>query len=83
VTLEANQYRGFIAAPYAGMDLRDVEALIWQPGHIIECPPNCPDEIFAIMLQCAHENPDQRPKFKEVAQQLNEIITCDNAVMKL
>ncbi|OUM60172.1 hypothetical protein PIROE2DRAFT_36387, partial [Piromyces sp. E2] len=36
-------------------------------------PPYCPDEIWELMQECWHINPDRRPSFYEISQRLMQI----------
>ncbi|ORX48447.1 hypothetical protein BCR36DRAFT_354816 [Piromyces finnis] len=38
-------------------------------------PPYCPDEIWELMQECWHVNPDRRPSFYEISQRLMQIKT--------
>ena len=39
-------------------------------GYRMPCPPGCPKEIYAIMLECWRHSPRDRPKFEELLHQL-------------
>ena len=62
--------------PYAGMAnaevLRNVEA-----GYRMPLMKNCPEILYAIMLECWKEEPDDRPTFETLQWQLEDFFTLD------
>lgn len=39
-------------------------------GKRLHRPDNCTNELYDIMMQCWHENPDERPDFKNLVKRL-------------
>lgn len=39
----------------------------------LDRPDGCPDEMYALMMNCCRNNPDERPKFSEVVATIAEI----------
>ena len=56
--------------PYPGMSNPEVLGKI-QKGYRMECPTNCPQDVYNLMLECWKEEPQMRPSFETVTQQLN------------
>ncbi|XP_077985514.1 fibroblast growth factor receptor-like [Glandiceps talaboti] len=55
--------------PYPGMSGQEViESL--KEGYRMPKPPQCKDELYAIMTNCWKEDPKTRPKFVELTRQL-------------
>lgn len=55
--------------PYTGCANREVMQLVTSGGRL-EPPSNCPSPIYAIMTQCWHPNPDERPTFGTILERL-------------
>ena len=49
--------------PYEGMTKSEVLEKL-QHGYRMECPSNCPDALYDIMLSCWKGNPEERPTFE-------------------
>jgi fyn-related kinase len=48
-------------------DLRNAEVIqMLKHGHRMECPSNCPEELYDLMLQCWNEDPHKRPTFESL-----------------
>jgi hypothetical protein len=58
--------------PYFGLDSKDAVDKIVS-GYMLPKPPNCPDEVYAIMKSCWHTNPSQRISSEQILQKFNEI----------
>jgi serine/threonine protein kinase len=41
-----------------------------EDGIRLECPENCPLEVYKIMLSCWKKSPDQRPSFQDLQTQI-------------
>ena len=52
--------------------LSDVLAYI-EKGNRMDCPQNCPPEVYEIMKTCWYERPEDRPTFKELLEQLKAL----------
>jgi hypothetical protein len=59
--------------PYPGMLLEDVKRRVTLEGYRLTQPPKCPENIYAIMLDCWNQDPQKRPSFKEILIRLKEI----------
>jgi serine/threonine protein kinase len=57
------------SVPYAGMSNEQVEAAI-MTSYRMPCPDNCPEEIYALMLECWNEAPKLRPNFFTIYQKI-------------
>jgi serine/threonine protein kinase len=51
--------------PYPGMQNAEVIQML-NRGHRMECPSNCPEELYDLMLQCWNEDPHKRPTFESL-----------------
>ncbi|CAH1397166.1 unnamed protein product [Nezara viridula] len=55
--------------PYTGCANREVMSLVTSGGRL-EPPTNCPPQLYAIMTQCWHPNPEERPSFSLILERL-------------
>ncbi|CAB3404440.1 unnamed protein product [Caenorhabditis bovis] len=55
--------------PYEGATNQQVIELIAN-RHLLECPNNCPTNIYSLMVECWHENVERRPTFSEIRSRL-------------
>ncbi|KAF1764766.1 hypothetical protein GCK72_004716 [Caenorhabditis remanei] len=55
--------------PYEGASNQQVIELIAN-RHLLECPHNCPTNIYSLMVECWHENIERRPSFSEIRSRL-------------
>lgn len=55
--------------PYEGATNQQVIELIAN-RHLLECPHNCPTNIYSLMVECWHENIERRPTFSEIRSRL-------------
>uniref|UniRef100_A0A7E4UPM6 receptor protein-tyrosine kinase n=1 Tax=Panagrellus redivivus TaxID=6233 RepID=A0A7E4UPM6_PANRE len=44
-----------------------------RSGHRLDKPVECPDELFAIISSCWRDDPDTRPSFAEILEQLESL----------
>mmetsp|Transcript_13854 Transcript_13854/g.19241 ORF Transcript_13854/g.19241 Transcript_13854/m.19241 type:complete len:752 (-) Transcript_13854:300-2555(-) len=51
--------------PYADMTNFEVMQKV-VAGYRLRCPNECPEAIYALMLQCWQQNPETRPGFKDI-----------------
>jgi hypothetical protein len=61
----------------------DVADLVLK-GERLRRPDNCPDELYDLMLKCWKRNPEDRPTFREVLDELlvfTKTIKSENAVI--
>uniref|UniRef100_A0A670ZAL3 Tyrosine-protein kinase n=2 Tax=Pseudonaja textilis TaxID=8673 RepID=A0A670ZAL3_PSETE len=61
--------------PYPAMTNHDV---IWhiEQGYRIPCPESCPSNLYAIMLKCWKDNPENRPTFEYLQSILEDFYTA-------
>ena len=64
--------------PYPGMTNAEVLKKV-DAGYRMGCPPNCPQKLHDIMLDCWREDPTSRPTFQHLQWQLEEFFTTDDA----
>ncbi|XP_045166086.2 fibroblast growth factor receptor-like [Mercenaria mercenaria] len=64
------------SSPYPGI-LPDMLISMHKSGYIMPQPPLCPSSIYSIMVECWKHTPDQRPVFKTLVRDLDEIIQKD------
>ncbi|EYC36745.1 hypothetical protein Y032_0861g2738 [Ancylostoma ceylanicum] len=55
--------------PYGSASNQTVIELIAN-RHLLECPPNCPTNIYGLMIECWNANPERRPSFSEIHSRL-------------
>ncbi|VIO93928.1 Uncharacterized protein BM_BM1888 [Brugia malayi] len=55
--------------PYESYSNQDVIELICVRS-LLECPQNCPTNIYSLMVECWHEHPERRPTFSELYSRL-------------
>ncbi|KAL3118978.1 hypothetical protein niasHT_003761 [Heterodera trifolii] len=57
-------------APYPGVELNNVYVLL-ERGFRMDPPPECPDCVYRLMLQCWNWSPSDRPRFKDLLLNLS------------
>ncbi|XP_075551253.1 hepatocyte growth factor receptor-like isoform X1 [Dermacentor variabilis] len=62
------------AAPYAHVDNWDMLSFL-KNGRRMQQPYFCPDQLYAIMLQCWELDPEKRPTFARLAADVASVIT--------
>ncbi|KAL9987753.1 hypothetical protein ACROYT_G002109 [Oculina patagonica] len=62
--------------PYPGVSNNRLYNLL-KTGYRMEKPDMCTDEIYAVMLDCWKEDPDERPSFKQLISTLETMMTAD------
>ncbi|XP_038071929.1 tyrosine-protein kinase Src42A-like [Patiria miniata] len=60
--------------PYPCMDGFEVVRKL-EDGYRMEQPGGCPDEMYIVMLECWHENPDLRPTFTALFNKLDRMLS--------
>ena len=79
VLYEISTYGRF---PYPGMmNAQVLEAV--QQGYRMRRPPNCPQRLHDIMIDCWKEDPATRPTFGTLQWQLEQFFTTDGAGYQL
>ena len=63
--------------PYPGMTNAEVLEKI-QVGYRMGAPPNCPQGLHDMMLECWREEPANRPTFETLQWQLEEFFTAED-----
>jgi serine/threonine protein kinase len=59
--------------PYPGIQAQELFKKL-EKGYRMESPPNCPNYLFEIMTSCWDEVPFNRPTFKDLVKDFEEII---------
>jgi len=60
--------------PYADLDTaKEVTKYVIDGGRL-DKPSNCPDEIWALLIECWYEERDERPTFAQISDKLETII---------
>lgn len=70
------------ATPYENMTSNEAVEFV-KAGGRLERPKHCKDELFDIMSACWHQDPDERPTFKEVSKQLEKLCLSANDYIEL
>jgi hypothetical protein len=63
--------------PYPGLSNAEVIAKVTS-GKVMEKPKGCPDDYYAIMVQCWAVEPNDRPTFKQLYERLKSLLKEDN-----
>lgn len=58
--------------PYRGITNPEVINMI-RKRQLLPCPPNCPSQVYSLMVECWHEQSVRRPKFSEIYIRLRAI----------
>lgn len=66
-------------APYAGVELAQVYHLL-DSGYRLECPENCPAQIYALMRRCWQWDASARPTFEKIHSELSQMFHESPAV---
>ncbi|XP_043566537.1 proto-oncogene tyrosine-protein kinase Src-like isoform X1 [Chiloscyllium plagiosum] len=60
--------------PYPGMVNREVLDQV-ERGYRMPCPPECPDSLHDLMIQCWKKEPEERPTFEYLQSFLEDYFT--------
>lgn len=47
-------------------------------GYRMQSPPNCPSQLYEIMLECWHKDPLKRPTFDTLQWQLEDFFAISD-----
>ncbi|KAM8946295.1 tyrosine-protein kinase HCK [Pelodytes ibericus] len=61
--------------PYPGMSNVEVITAL-ERGYRMPCQNQCPREFYNVMLECWHQNPEQRPTFEYLQSVLEDFFTA-------
>ncbi|KAG8565427.1 hypothetical protein GDO81_012844 [Engystomops pustulosus] len=61
--------------PYPGMVNREVLDQV-ERGYRMPCPPDCPESLHDLMLQCWRKDPEERPTFEYLQAFLEDYFTA-------
>jgi fyn-related kinase len=62
--------------PYPGMSNAEVLQQL-ERGYRMPCPPNTPESLYQIMLDCWKRNPADRPTFEALQWRLEDFFVMD------
>ena len=63
------------ANPYPSVPVERLFQLL-RGGHRMECPQECPREVYRIMRDCWEEGPANRPTFGKLVQDIDKTMLC-------
>ncbi|XP_062977138.1 macrophage-stimulating protein receptor [Elgaria multicarinata webbii] len=63
------------ASPYPEVDPYDMTCYLLQ-GRRLPQPEYCPDSLYVVMLNCWTPNPEERPTFSSLIQEVEHIVAC-------
>ncbi|KAF7249737.1 Macrophage-stimulating protein receptor [Varanus komodoensis] len=63
------------ASPYPEVDPYDMTCYLLQ-GRRLPQPEYCPDSLYILMLNCWTPNPEERPTFSSVIEEVEHIVAC-------
>ncbi|KAK4310719.1 hypothetical protein Pmani_017748 [Petrolisthes manimaculis] len=59
-------------SPYSGLSNKEARLSI-QDGELNRCPPDCPPNLYSMMLDCWRANPTDRPSFSIILPAITSI----------
>ncbi len=60
--------------PYKDIQNVSMVHVMVTNGYRLPCPDDCPTEVHALMLECWHTNPHDRPTFPHLSTQLDQLV---------
>ena len=63
------------ANPYPSVPSIEKLFQLLRDGHRMDCPQNCPAEVYYIMRECWNADPANRPTFSKLIDDLDRILT--------
>lgn len=66
-------------SPYPGIPVEQLFSLL-KTGYRMECPINCPTEMYEIMMQCWSDDARNRPSFDELYGKLDFMLSTETAM---
>ena len=60
------------SVPYPGLSNNEARDRV-EMGHRMECPHGCPAEVHNLMKRCWQYEPEERPSFPDIVQELKKI----------
>ncbi|CAB60296.2 Tyrosine-protein kinase abl-1 [Caenorhabditis elegans] len=64
-------------APYPGVELSNVYGLL-ENGFRMDGPQGCPPSVYRLMLQCWNWSPSDRPRFRDIHFNLENLISSNS-----
>ncbi|XP_017778109.1 PREDICTED: tyrosine-protein kinase receptor torso-like isoform X1 [Nicrophorus vespilloides] len=68
--------------PYPGISIQELLTFL-REGHRMACPIYCTGDIYSLMTNCWHANPNNRPTFGEIHKYLDKILETSNDYLNL
>uniref|UniRef100_A0A4W3H7L6 Fibroblast growth factor receptor n=2 Tax=Callorhinchus milii TaxID=7868 RepID=A0A4W3H7L6_CALMI len=62
-------------SPYPGIPVEELFKLL-KEGHRMDRPSNCTHELYLLMRECWHAASSQRPTFKQLVAELDEVLSA-------
>ena len=69
----------FGTPPYPGVRATDLSEFL-KDRNIMPQPERCPNEFYELMRMCWFYDPDQRPTFQALVEQIKYIMRCKTKV---
>ena len=70
----------FGAVPYSAFSSNQETIQQISNGYRLSLPQNCPDEVYAVMLDCWRVEPKERPSFKNLFETLDDLLKKSSKV---
>lgn len=63
------------ASPYPSVSSIEKLLSLLRSGYRMECPPSCPIDIYLIMRECWNAEPEHRPTFSKLVDDIDRLLT--------